>query len=238
MSEPQSIVHQVIRLQRKVAGSITKRRGAGAARRERKSAKPLDGDSCDSPMKAHTCHSYASSYLSNGTSVGENMSSVGEDESFCTGSLASKDLHAGDDPTEEETPLPDELCNLTVSVPKPRYGNYRTINQNEFFIECMINGEGSNIIHFFDENSEESQELDLLLEKMAKKFPTCKFLRIDSALTQFVSSKLMITKFPALVAIRNKVVLDRLMDFEGKESVTEEYVKTWLLKTIPFLDEN
>jgi hypothetical protein len=141
------------------------------------------------------------------------------------------------DPMEAETPPPGP-CNLTVSVPKPHYGNYRTINQNEFFIECMINGEGSNIVHFFDENSEESQELDLLLEKTAKKFPTCKFLRIDSAMTQFVSSKLMITKFPALVAIRNKVILDRLMDFEGKESVTEKYVDTWLLKTVPFLDEN
>jgi hypothetical protein len=234
MTEPQSIVHKVIRLQRKVVtGSIKKLKRV--SRSSRRSSKPLDGDSRHNTLQSNTCHSYASSYLSSG--------SEDEDESFCTGSL-SNELQSDDldefcesDPTEGETPVP-EPCNITISVPKPHYGNYRTINQNEFFIECMINGEGSNIIHFFDENSEESQELDLLLEKMAKKFPTCKFLRIDSAFTQFVASKLMITKFPGLVAIRNKVVLDRLMDFEGKESVSEEYVETWLLKTVPFLDEN
>ena len=62
---------------------------------------------------------------------------------------------SGDEPTfpessPDESPVFDreEIKDLTVSVPLPRYGDhYSTINQNEFFIECMINGERHQFCH-------------------------------------------------------------------------------------------
>jgi hypothetical protein len=158
----------------------------------------------------------------------------------------TKDCASIDEPTchessPEESPVFEKpIKELAVavpapalSVPAPQYGEYRTINQNEFFIECMINGEGaSSVIHFFDKDSTESMEMDALLEIMAKKITTCKFLRIDSAWTQFVASKLGIKKFPTVLAIQNKVILDRLT-FEETDHFSEEFLHGWLVRTIP-----
>jgi hypothetical protein len=141
-------------------------------------------------------------------------------------------------PTPEESPvLEKEIKDLTISVPETHYGNCRTINQNEFFVECMINGEGtSSVIHFFDKENNLCREVDEILEKMAKKFTTCKFLRIDSAWTQFISAKLGIENFPTLLAIRDKVILDRLSDFEQMELFSaEEFLHEWLVRTIPLI---
>jgi hypothetical protein len=69
---------------------------------------------------------------------------------------------------------------------------------------------------------------------MAKKFTTCKFLRIDSAWTQVISAKLGIEKFPILLAIRDKVILDRLTDFEEMYLFfSKEFLHDWLARTIP-----
>jgi hypothetical protein len=102
------------------------------------------------------------------------MSGVVSEDS--TGDEASLN-EAGDEPTinessPEEPPVFDkEVKDLTVSVPGIHYGDCRTINQNEFFIECMISGEGtSSVVHFFDKENKLCREVDELLEKMAKKF--------------------------------------------------------------------
>jgi hypothetical protein len=151
---------------------------------------------------------------------------------------------SGDEPifnesrSPEESPvLEKEIKDLTVSVPETHYGDCRTINQNEFFVECMINGEGtSSVIHFFDKKNNLCREVDEILEKMAKKFTTCKFLRIDSAWTQFISAKLGIKKFPTVLAIRDKVILDRLSDFEEMDLFfSEEFLHEWLVRTIPLI---
>jgi hypothetical protein len=163
-----------------------------------------------------------------------------DEDSFCSGAISKdppEDQTFGSTEPETSPDIVKDLKTLTVSVPQPRYGDYRTINQNEFFMECMINGEGLAIVHFFDEDSSEGKELDDHLEKMAMKFAGCKFLRIDGAWTQFISAKLGITKFPTIVAIRNKVMLDRLTDFDKKESFSENDLEQWLLKTAPMIDE-
>jgi thioredoxin-like negative regulator of GroEL len=101
----------------------------------------------------------------------------------------------------------------------------------------MITGEGtSSVINFFDKESMQSKELDTLLEKMAKKFTKCKFLRIDGAWTQFISAKLGIKNFPTVLAIRDKVVLDLLTDFDEKDCFSEEFLHEWIVRSIPLIN--
>jgi hypothetical protein len=215
--EPQSIVHQVIRFERTFARML-KRTVSSVSMTKR------------SKERRHS--------LATEESDDSNMS-------FCTSSFCvensgiSEGNSSGYEPTfhessPEESPIFDkeEVKDLTVSIPEPQHGDYRTINQNEFFIECMINGEGAtSVIHFFDKDSTQSMELDPLLERMAKKFTTCNFLRIDGAWTQFVSAKLRIDKFPTVLVIRNKVILDRLSDFEEMDYFSEEFLHEWLVRT-------
>jgi hypothetical protein len=213
--EPQSIVHQVIRFERIFTRMVKRTVSSVSMKKRRKERR---------------------SSLATEESNDSNMSSC--NSSFCVESGGISEGYS--EPTfhessPEESPVFDkeEIKDLTVSVPVPQYGDYRTINQNEFFIECMINGEGANsVIHFFDKDSTQSMELDPLLERMAKKFTTCNFLRIDSAWTQFVSAKLRIEKFPTVLVIRNKVVLDRLSDFEEMDYFSEEFLHEWVVRTI------
>jgi hypothetical protein len=98
-------------------------------------------------------------------------------------------------------------------------------------MECMINCEGTTMVHFFDENHPVSIELDIMLGRAAKKYTSCKFLRIDGATTSFVCKKLMILSFPTIMAIRNKVVLDLLSDYHG--SFAQRDMEKWILKSLP-----
>jgi hypothetical protein len=229
-SEPQSIVHQVIRLERKVSGMIT-----GPIRRRRKrfsrKSQGLGGASDHSRMSFASSQndhgSYDSDSFFSGACKSIEHASVADDQTFESRTTAeTSPTYAGKD-----------LKSLIVSVPKPQYGDYRTIDQNEFFIEFMINGKGSAIVHFFDEDSSKGKELDDHLKKMAMKFTGCKFLRIDGAWTQFVSARLGITKFPTIVAIRNKGMIDHLTGFDQMESFCEDDLEQWVLKTVPMIDE-
>lgn len=117
-------------------------------------------------------------------------------------------------------------------------GSLRTINQNEFLMECLVQGQGSSVIHFFDNSSQHSQVLDTHLQALALRLPTCKFLRIDSNWTHFVASKLQITKFPTLLALQDKIVLDRLTDFgSSRTPMSRLELERWLTRTIPLIQE-
>jgi hypothetical protein len=207
MEKPQSIVHQVIRLERKVTRMVKRTASLGSKKKNNFVSRRSSLNTCAS-IDEPTCHE----------------SSPEESPVF---DKAIKELAVAAPVPVISVPAP------VISVPVTQYGDYRTINQNEFFIECMINGEGaSSVIHFFDKDSTHSMEMDALLEIMAKKFTTCKFLRIDSAWTQFVAAKLGIKKFPTVLAIQNKVILDRLT-FEEMDYFSEEFLHGWLVRTIP-----
>jgi hypothetical protein len=223
--EPQSIVHQVIRLERTVARMVKRTISSGSMssrRRKQRNSSVANKDSGHS-SPSRDASGIVSKYDSD------------DEPSF----HESDDGPSFNESSHEGSPAFDkEIKDLTISVPETHYSDYRTINQNEFFIECMINGEGtSTVIHFFDKNNNLCREMDEFLEKMAKKFTTCKFLRIDSAWTQFVSAKLGIEKFPTVLAIRDKVVLDRLSDFEGMNLFfSEDFLHAWLVQTIPLIN--
>jgi hypothetical protein len=231
-SEPQSIIHQAIRLQRRVSGSIT----GGRKRLKRRSSRITGDGSSVLSGNSNSCYSSGRGSVSTGERSKQfDAGSAFDDRSFGTSSLEG-DYSILEDEEKEAPITAEELCNLTVTVPKPQYGDYRTINQNEFFIECMINGEGSSLVHFFDKKSSDSKELDKKLKELARKFTACKFLRIDGAWTQFISAKLMITKFPTVLAIRNKVVLDRLSDFDRMDFFNEQYLEEWIVRSIPLIN--
>lgn len=130
------------------------------------------------------------------------------------------------------TPEPEPMIHHHLA------GNFQTINQNEFFLECLVQGQGSSVIHFFDKSSNHSQTIDNHLQVIATQLPTCKFLRIDSAWTHFVAAKLQITQFPTVLAIENKIILDRLSDFNPSEApITSDELEQWLVRTIPMIQE-
>ena len=115
----------------------------------------------------------------------------------------------------------------------PRPGEYSTIDQNEFFLECMINGKGDcSVVHFFDDSSR-SKILDLFMVRMSRIFQHCKFFRMDGAFYQFVSSKLNITSFPTILVIKNKVIADRMDNIADVDGFSETMLREWLVKTLP-----
>jgi hypothetical protein len=211
--EPQSIVHQLVRLERKVTRMVKRSVSSKSSRRRKQ---------INASLSANSCHSRTSKYTASSC---DDSGVVSKDDSGDALTFAE----SVDEPTFDSS-TPEEKYPIET-----HYGDCRTINQNEFFIECMINGTGtSSVVHFFDKENNLCREVDEALEKMAKKFTTCKFLRIDSAWTHFVSAKLGIEKFPTVLAIRDKVILDRLSDFEEMDLFfPEEFLDEWLVRTFP-----
>jgi hypothetical protein len=203
--------HQAAKLHSKVAGSMSRRSTHRRRRKYNESASRADG----------SVVSGMSSYCSESSDI---ISYLDDAQSFGGESSISESPNT---PAACES-IEENMIKLTVDVPVQYYGDYRTINQSEFFMECMINSDGSAIVHFFDENNPTSIELDMMLGEMAKKYTACKFFRIDSATTQFVRSKLMITSLPTVLAIRNKVVLDR--------TSSQSHLEKWILQSIPLIN--
>jgi hypothetical protein len=227
--EPQSIVHQVLRLER-VVTRMVKRSVSSKSSKRRKQKK-------NASLSADSGHSRTSWYTASSCDDSAVVSNDESGDELTIDEFGEEPTNNASTPEEKPTDFEKEIKDLTVSVPATHYGDCRTINQNEFFIECMINGEGtSSVIHFFDKENDICREMDEVLERMAKKFTTCKFLRIDSAWTQFISAKLGIEKFPTLLAIRDKVILDRLSNFEEMDLFSaEEFLHEWLVRTIPLI---
>ena len=91
---------------------------------------------------------------------------------------------------------------------------YRTIDQNEFMMDCMINAKGCFFLHFFFEGSSRSNAIDKQMEDLASIYPDCRFLRIDVSLAPFVTSKLKICiKQSSVVVMKNGSFAGRIADF-------------------------
>ena len=138
--EPQSIIHQVIRLERTVICMVKRTITSGSMSSRRR--KPRN-----SSIAKDSGHSNASTLCSSCDESGVVSKDDSDDEpSF----HKSGDGPSVSESSREESPVFDkEIKDLTVSVPETHYSDYRTINQNEFFIECMINGEGTPVLSLF-----------------------------------------------------------------------------------------
>mmetsp|Transcript_60593 Transcript_60593/g.84271 ORF Transcript_60593/g.84271 Transcript_60593/m.84271 type:complete len:231 (-) Transcript_60593:35-727(-) len=223
MAEPlvdriEPLVDQALRIRSKVNGSIYRR-----TRRKRKTSR-RSGSGDDGSVISGISSACSESIDILSASYGGG--SGGPDD--CA-SVVSQSQHSYSiEPVEE-----DIINKLTVDVPVQHFGDYRTITMNEFFKECLITDcEGSAVVHFFDENDPASIELDQTLKRLGEKYTACKFLRIDGSGASFVCKKLSIDTFPTVLAIRNKIVLDRLVDFTGTDSEFEK----WVLDSIPLIN--
>jgi hypothetical protein len=131
-------------------------------------------------------------------------------------------------------------CNSTSCDPKDDAGSAhcRTITQNDFFQECLLQKTGGCfVVHFYSE-TEQSQKLDRRLAELAKDhhFKQVNFRRIQGLLAPFVAPRLGVLKFPGLVAIKCGQVLDKQCDFEslglleGDDQWDEEFLRLWMAK--------
>jgi hypothetical protein len=108
----------------------------------------------------------------------------------------------------------DPLFDLVVSTE----GSYRTLNQNEFLLECIIDGkQGMTIAHFYDKESEDSQAVDSILQNLSRRSPSVKFIRVDGTQSPLVSKKLMVTRFPTILVMKDRKVRDRISQFGKSE---------------------
>ena len=196
-TEPQSIVHQVVRLERKVTQSI-----ASSVRRMRKRhaqssfVPPADIEACIENTSRHTDQLSQASSTSGSTTtpsgVSSSYSSASDDDSFQ--SLESTWFGGSDD-------------------------LYKTITQNELMSICLIGDSSVSVVHFFDESSLMCDEIDNQLEQASQKRMDCKFHRINGSLAPFIASKLRIQSFPAVIVFSNGSVIDRMSKFESVDSL-------------------
>ena len=232
---------QVFKLRRKVTGSISRRcrqrRRKSRRSQHHGSGKGVLSSCCDGSVVSGISSACSESIDILSASYGKRtITGTGDDSS----SIISESQNT---PVLCAEPIEEDIIKLTIDVPVNQYGDYRTINQNEFFKECMITDcGGSSVIHFFNENDPASIELDLNCKNLAQKYPACKFLRIDGGSAKFVCSKLGIDSFPTVLAIRNKVVLDRYMiglrdggDTYQNNIISNDF-ETWVLDSIPLIN--
>ena len=126
------------------------------------------------------------------------------------------------------------------------YGEYRTITQNELFQESFNDDGTCCVIHFYDGSSDGvmSQNLDFHMKELAKKFNTCKFLRIDGKLAPFFTGKLGIKALPTVLVLRSGDIVDRVSDFEslGVFGIREEWdrkvLSMWIKEATDDGDDN
>ena len=96
-------------------------------------------------------------------------------------------------------------------------GEVRTMNQNEFFIECMLNGTDLSIVHFYNDRSPVSAAWDKVLTRIAGECCTCRFLRIDGSSAPFITAKLNVQTLPTVLAINQEKIVHTLVATEQTE---------------------
>jgi hypothetical protein len=89
---------------------------------------------------------------------------------------------------------------------------YRTIDQNEFLKECIMNDNVSFFVHFFVENSPVTEAIDKQMEQIRGQ-SLCRCLRIDARLAPLMTAKLRISnETPTVVALKNGSMVNRISD--------------------------
>jgi hypothetical protein len=143
-----------------------------------------------------------------------------------------------DDSTSETTfdsmeqEAEDPLLDLVVSTE----GSYRTLDENEFLLECIIDGKQgmTTIVHFYDKESEASQTVDSILQNVSRRIPNnIQFIRVDGTKSPLVPKKLMVARFPSILVMKDRKVRDRISQFGESDyfSSAEEsrMLRKWVL---------
>jgi hypothetical protein len=117
------------------------------------------------------------------------------------------------------------------------HGAYRNISQNEFLLDCIIDGKGGlSIVHFYDGSSENCIAIDHILQDLSKKFPSCNFFRISGSESQLASKQFLVNRFPTVLAMRKRKVQNRIDHFGESEYFSTEdearMLRRWVSKMI------
>jgi hypothetical protein len=113
---------------------------------------------------------------------------------------------------------------------------YKTVTQNDFLLECVIDGKDSiSIVHAFDE-SENSVAVDAVLLEMSKKYLKCNFCRLDGSKSPLVSKKLVVSRFPTVLILKDREVINRITHFGDSDYFTTEgesrMLRAWVGKML------
>jgi hypothetical protein len=136
----------------------------------------------------------------------------------CSRSVLMKKTPSADDPSKASAP-DTSMSTLRHSAQPDQEEYYKTINQNDFMADCIMNSTGEFIfVHFFIDESSVSKSIDTQIQSLASMDNKRTFVRIDPKLAPFVISKLHISKEqPTVLAMKNGSVLNRLCHFSSED---------------------
>ena len=201
-TEPQSIIHQIIRLEQRIVRNVRKahlrRRNSRYLRNLNKKNGDLDSTCC------------------------ETDATISDTERQSTHFVASQQASFAVE-SSDSLSLLDESAEFTA-----QQGRCQTISQNYFLSDLMINAQESQVsyVHFYDNESNVTSKIDKRLRQLESLYPQSRFYRIDSNLAPFIAAKLKIRPGkPALVAMMHGALLNKISDFS--DDIDDE-VNTWV----------
>jgi hypothetical protein len=115
----------------------------------------------------------------------------------------------------EENPEEENTCTKVEPVLA-----LKTVNQNDFMIQCMIDTSSPCLIHFYVEGSVISEMLDRDLGKLhaqcAETGSRCRFMRLEANSAPFITGKLQVsTQDPSIICIHNGQIFERVVDVDS-----------------------
>jgi hypothetical protein len=134
----------------------------------------------------------------------------------------------------QEDQMNESMSNIRLDHSLAAPGTFQVIGQDEFLVDC--NFDGMSIVHVYDKHSDHCEEVDAILQDMPKRFPGCNFYRIDGREAPLVSSELMVTRFPTVLAIKDSTVRGRIGHFGESDYFSSEdeskVLRRWVAEKI------
>lgn len=211
--EPQSLVHQVLRLEQRFSGALKKRGSKTKQRRKKKGSTTLSQSFSECDMTISTWHTISQ----RGPEKRGDISLDGE-SSIDMCSLDSGDtLHTGSVDAEPLASL--QNCSSTEGVVVPDDVVW-TVDQYTF-LEEIEGSNGTVFIHFFVQGSKLSDSIDLQMIELAAQ-STSRFLRLDAESSSHVTVKHDVNNSRAsVVAMRDGKVVNKLTQFMDPNTCNE-----------------
>jgi hypothetical protein len=185
--KPQSIVHQVVRLERKIARTFSGRFGT---RWEQEKAVELPSSVSERWEQEKAVELPSSVFVVEKSSI-----------------------------QDDETTVSTAAASTTSNIDSTLVHEYRTINQIEFMVDCLI--ENTNeyfLVHFYIEDSSVSENIDKQMEQLAAGESRHHCLRISSRLAPLMTAKLNIQKErPTVVAMKDGSVVSGISEFSSPD---------------------
>jgi hypothetical protein len=118
---------------------------------------------------------------------------------------------------DDNTAASTAAASTTSSLDFTSVHEYRTINQIEFMMDCLIaNTNGSFLVHFYVEDSFVSENIDKANGTTCSRSIKLCCLRINSRLAPLMTAKLNIqNELPTVVAMKDGSVVSRISEFSS-----------------------